>query len=248
MSPLGRQQILFYPDDEVEQMGAAAFQRLQREIPLSDRPAAQQYVECITRELAGALSRETAPARWQIEVFEDDSANAFALPGGKIGVHTGMLDLARSPAQLATVIAHEIGHVIARHTNERLSTIAVTQGGLSAVQLLLGADTPAQQQLMGLLGLGTQVGVLLPFNRTQETEADLLGLELMARAGFDPRESVELWRRMSQSANGAPPEFLSTHPSEATRIGRLQNAMPDALALYTRAVEAGRRPSCTPPA
>jgi predicted Zn-dependent protease len=246
-SPLGRQQIVFYPQEEVAQMGAAAFARIQQETPLAQQPATEAYVQCIARELAAALPADQGPAQWQVELFAEESANAFALPGGEIGVHTGMVELAATPSQLATVVAHEIGHVIAEHTNERLSTAAVAEGGLTAVQVILGADTPAQQQLMGLLGLGAQVGVLLPFSRTQETEADLIGLELMARAGFDPRESIELWTRMAQQGNGAPPEFLSTHPSEASRIERLQAAMPEALPLYRSAIEAGRRPACTPP-
>jgi predicted Zn-dependent protease len=243
-SPLGRQQILIYPEAEVAQMGAAAFQRLRHEKPLARDAAAERYVQCVTRELAAQLERGSGPSGWQVELFEDRSANAFALPGGKIGVHTGMLRVAENQDQLATVLAHEIAHVTAAHTNERLSTTAVAQTGLSAVQMLLGGDSPGQRQLMGALGLGAQVGVLLPFNRAQETEADLLGLRLMARAGFDPRESVELWRRMQREAKGSPPEFLSTHPAEGTRIQRLEQTMREVMPTYQQAIDAGRRPSC----
>jgi predicted Zn-dependent protease len=244
-SPLGRQQLLLFPESEVAEMGAAAFQRMKQEMPVARAPTTQRYVECITRELAGALEGESRTG-WQVEIFQDESANAFALPGGKIGVHTGMLKIATTPDQLATVLSHEISHVTAEHTNERLSTTTVAQSGLSAVQLLLGGSGAEHDQLMGLLGLGAQVGVLLPFNRAQESEADLLGLRLMARAGFDPRASVELWQKMERNAQGSPPEFLSTHPSEASRIARLQETMREVLPVYERAVASGRRPSCGP--
>jgi predicted Zn-dependent protease len=241
-SPLGRQQILLYPEAEVAQMGAAAFQRMRQEMPLARDAAAERYVSCVTRELARAVER--GPDSWQVELFEDRSANAFALPGGKIGVHTGMLRVAENQDQLATVIAHEIAHVTAAHTNERLSTAAVAETGLSAVQMLLGGDSPGQRQLMGALGLGAQVGVLLPFGRAQESEADLLGLRLMARAGFDPRASVQLWRNMERQGGGSPPEFLSTHPSESSRIARLEQGMREVMPLYEQARNAGRRPDC----
>jgi predicted Zn-dependent protease len=193
-----------------------------------------------------AADDPSLPQHWEVEVFAEPSANAFALPGGKIGVHTGMLEVARTPDQLATVLAHEVAHVAAQHSNERLSRSSLAELGLGVAELMVGADTPARQQLMALLGLGTQVGVLLPFDRAQESEADLLGLQMMARAGFDPRGSVELWRAMEEAGGGAPPEFLSTHPSSATRIQQLQRAMPQALALYQRARERGRDPDCRP--
>ncbi len=243
-SPLGRQQILLYPEDEVAQMGAAAFKSMRLELPLARDGEAERYVQCVTRELASALERGSGPSTWQVELFEDSSPNAFALPGGKIGVHTGMLRVAEGQDQLATVLSHEIAHVIAAHTNERLSTMAVAETGLSAVQLLLGGDSPGQRQLLGALGLGAQVGVLLPFSRAPETEADLIGVRLMARAGFDPRASVELWRRMQRKEQGSPPEFLSTHPAEATRIAQLEQSMREVMPTYEQAAAAGRRPSC----
>ena len=246
-SPLGRQQLHMYPESEVDALGEAAFQQMKRELPLAQTPAMEHYVMCVTQDLAAVLRSENAPKSWEVKVFKDASANAFALPGGKIGVHTGMFDVAQTPGQLAAVLGHEISHVTAEHTNERLSTQAVAQSGLSAAQVLLGSDSAGSQQLMAALGVGAQVGLLLPFNRAQEEEADLLGLELMARAGFDPRQSVELWKRMQESAGGAPPEFLSTHPAAATRIHALESNMPQAMALYQQAQSAGRRPRCSPP-
>jgi predicted Zn-dependent protease len=249
-SPLGRQTLRLYPESEVDQMGEAAFAQMKREMPLAQSPAQEGYVTCITRELAAALDSQNAPRSWEVKVFSDESANAFALPAGKIGVHTGMFAVAQTPAQLAAVLGHEISHVTAEHTNERLSTQAVTETGLSAMQALMGeGGGAAQNGVLAALGLGAQVGVLLPFGRAQEEEADLLGLRLMARAGFDPRESVALWKRMQQNAGGGkPPEFLSTHPSETTRIQALESHMPEAMALYEQAVRGGRSPRCTPPA
>ena len=246
-SPLGRQQILMYPEPQVAQMGAVAFRQLQSELPVASDSAGERYVQCVVDALAGSLQQEDAARTWEVKLFDDPSANAFALPGGKIGVHTGMLKIATTQGELATVLAHEIGHVVAHHTNERLSTTAVAQSGLSAVQALLGGPGGGREQLMAALGLGAQVGILLPFNRAQESEADLLGLSLMARAGFDPQESVALWRRMEAAGGQAPPELLSTHPSDATRIERLRRSMADASRLRAEAARQGRQPRCSRP-
>jgi predicted Zn-dependent protease len=179
-----------------------------------------------------------------VVVFNDKAANAFALPGGKIGVYTGLLQVAQTQDQLAAVIGHEVAHVTAQHANERVSTAFAAEAGLNVVDAIYGG-TSSGRNAMALLGLGTQVGVLMPFGRAQESEADLLGLDLMARVGFDPREAVTLWQNMARSGGGAPPEFLSTHPSHATRIEDLQKRMPEALKLYDAARVAGRKPKCS---
>ena len=189
------------------------------------------------------------PSRWELQVFEDDSANAFALPGGKIGVHTGLLRVARTPGQLAAVLGHEVGHVLARHSNERVSQQLGAQLGLLTAGSLIGAisqtGSPDQQLIYQALGVGTQLG-LLKFSRLQESEADGIGLELMAQAGFDPRESIELWKNMEHASQGQPPEFLSTHPSHGTRIADLSAGMPEAQQSWKRATSAGRQPRCLP--
>ena len=185
-----------------------------------------------------------AGTRWEVTVFEEESPNAFALPGGKIGVHTGLFTVAENQDQLATVMGHEVAHVLAQHGNERVSTAYATQSGLALVSAMGDPNSATQRQLMGALGVGAQVGVLLPFSRTQESEADQIGLELMARAGFDPRESTALWRNMAAAGGGAPPEFLSTHPAHGTRIQALEAWTPGALRLMEQAHAAGRRPSC----
>jgi predicted Zn-dependent protease len=241
-SPLGRKTLRFFPESEMAQMGAAAFQETKQKTPESKDSQQSRYVSCvantITRELSGGS------AAWEVVVFNDKDANAFALPGGKIGVYTGLLAVAKNQDQLATVIGHEIAHVIAQHANERVSTAFAAEAGLNVVDAIYGG-TSAGRNAMALLGLGTQVGVLMPFGRAQESEADLLGLDFMARVGFDPRQSVALWQNMAQTGGGAPPEFISTHPSHATRIEDLQKRMPEALKLYDAARVAGKKPKCS---
>jgi predicted Zn-dependent protease len=156
-----------------------------------------------------------------------------------------MLTLVNNQDQLAAVIGHEIGHVLAKHSNERASQkMAVTQG-VNIVQAVTSPQTPLGQTAVGLLGIGTQYGVLMPYNRIQESEADIIGVDLMAKAGFDPRQSINLWQIMDQASQGRQPiEFMSTHPSHATRIQNLQNHMPQAMGLYQQAQAMGLQPHC----
>ncbi|MEW6296468.1 MAG: M48 family metallopeptidase [Thermodesulfobacteriota bacterium] len=245
-SPLGRTQLKFFPPGEVVAMGAAAFDKIKAETPQSRDPRLNRYVRCVTQALTAELPGHRGQPDWEVVLFAEDAANAFALPGGKIGVYTGMLRVAENQDQLATVIAHEIAHILAEHPNERLSTVYATQVGLQQlVRIVSGAPSPGQQQLLALLGVGAQVGVVLPFSRAQEREADLLGVELMARAGFDPRQSLQLWQRMSQAGGPRPPEFLSTHPSSETRMADLEARLPAVLPLYEQARAQGRRPQCS---
>jgi predicted Zn-dependent protease len=239
-SPLGRQQLAFVPDEQMATMGAQAFDQVRAEKEEVSGTAQSRLVQCVAGAVTDAL--EEGPADWDVTLFRDDAANAFALPGGKIGVFTGLLDVAKSPDQLAAVIAHEVAHVIAKHPNERVSTNYAAQVGLDLLEAF--GDLGQRPALMSLLGIGTQVGVLLPFNRKQESEADLYGLDLMARAGFDPRAAAEFWRNMEQTGGNGPPEFLSTHPSGSSRIRDLKGRIPDALPLYEKARAAGRRPDC----
>ncbi len=176
-------------------------------------------------------------------MFDDEQVNAFALPGGKIGVYTGLLNVAQNQHQLATVIGHEVAHVIADHGNERMSQSTLINMGSQAVgQVLAANEVPQTGAIMAAIGLGAQVGVQLPFSRTHESEADLLGLELMAKSGFDPRQSVNLWQNMAAASEGPrPPELLSTHPSPDSRIQSLQANMRPAMAAYEKA---NYRPDC----
>lgn len=241
-SPTGRSQLLLLPEGELSQMGVAAFDDKKKSSKVVTEASTNQYVICvadaITEVLTGAQRRS-----WEVVVFDDDSANAFALPGGKIGVHTGLLKVAVNQDQLAAVIGHEVGHVLAQHGNERMSIQFASQTG----QQLLGQVMQGSQQgalVMAAMGLGTQYGITLPFSRTHEAEADLIGLDLMARAGFDPRASVTLWRNMAKAGGETPPEFLSTHPSHQTRINGLDANMEPAYTTYKTAQQQGRRPQC----
>ena len=159
-------------------------------------------------------------------------------------VNSGLLKVAQNQHQLATVIGHEIAHVLAHHSNERVSQQFAVEQGLGLVNALSNPQTGTGRTLMGLLGVGAQYGILMPYSRTQEAEADRVGLELMAKAGFDPAESIRLWRNMSAAAGAQPPEFLSTHPSHDTRISGLSAILPNAQRLQATANSQGRRPTC----
>ncbi|WP_421853756.1 M48 family metalloprotease [Marinomonas sp.] len=175
---------------------------------------------------------------------DDEQVNAFALPGYKVGVYTGLLKVADNQSQLAAVVGHELAHVIARHGNERVSTQLATSQALALGYQLSGEESPEKVAIFQALGLGAQIGIILPFSRTHESEADLLGQEYMAKAGFDPRESVQLWRNMSANGGSKTPELLSTHPANSTRIEGLQNAMPPNLATYETLVAQNRQAQC----
>ncbi len=248
-SPTGRSQILLMDRNEMAAMGKAAFVQMQGEVPRSTDAAQTKYVVCVANAITSILTpqdlRGLPVSEWEVELFADDSANAFALPGGRIGVHTGLLDVAETPDQLAAVLGHEVGHVLAQHGNARVSNSRLAQQGMSLASAFLGGDAASQQQMMGLLGMGVDYGILKPFGRGDESEADIIGLALMARAGFDPRASIILWQNMGRASGGqAPPEFMSTHPSHTTRIADLQAQMSTVLPLYERARASGRRPNC----
>ncbi len=244
-SPTGQRQLLLFPDSEIAKMGATAFDETKKKTPQSKDARVVAYVQCVATALTRQVGSNT---QWEVQVFESPEINAFALPGGKIGVYTGILKVASNQHQLAAILGHEVEHVLANHGNARISAAYATQGALTLTQALAGAPSPMKDQLLGLLGVGAQYGVLMPYGRGQETEADVLGLDLMARAGFDPREAVQLWRNMSRAAGGkSPPSFLSTHPAHEARIQVLTQRMPEAMMLYQAARQSGRRPDCPQP-
>ncbi len=246
-SPTGRSQLQFFPESQMRAMGVDAYEQMRADEPTIDAGPVVQYVECVTDAIVPHIPPEYGGNGWEVTVFDSEAVNAFALPGGKMGVYTGLLRVAENQDQLATVIGHEIAHVMSEHANERMSTQFATVVGLGALQVAAG-DDPERQRLMAALGVGAQVGIILPFSRLHESEADEIGLELMATAGFNPEASIALWRNMAEAAGGkAPPEFLSTHPSRDRRIEDLQAAMPRALYFYEQAQEAGRRPDCQRP-
>jgi predicted Zn-dependent protease len=193
---------------------------------------------------------ELRDKNWEMSIFDDDTVQAFAMPGGKIGVHNGLLKAARNQDQLAAVIGHEVAHVTSRHMNEDVSRAMMSGVGIQVAAILLGGGhSGATYTAYEALEAGAVLGLNLPFSRAQETEADVVGLEYMARAGFDPREAVPLWQQMmAEAGDEGPPEFLSTHPSGETRIDSLVSQWSKTLPLYNEAIEEGRRPNCQPPA
>jgi len=194
-----------------------------------------EMVRRVAQRLAGATGDSAKKFDWQVSVVRSSQVNAFCLPGGKIVVYTGILPVARTEAGLATVMGHEMAHATLRHGSERLLQQKATQTLMTGVQVSVGDMSYDQQRaVMGALGAGAQYGLLLPFSREHESEADAMGLRYMARAGYDPREAIEFWKRMSQSmaGGGKPPEFMSTHPSDATRIKDLERLLPAALNEY----------------
>lgn len=224
-------------------MGASAFEEIKSEKPLADDPALRQYAECVSSALTATLDEGN---EWEIQVFDDEAVNAFALPGKKIGVFTGLLDVAENQDQLAAVIGHEIAHVLAEHANARVSTQYATSAGLQVVETLIAGEASQtnKERAMAVLGLGAQYGVLMPYNRSQESEADVLGVQIMAEAGFQPQASVELWRNMAEAGGPSPPEILSTHPSPESRSEDLREQVPEVQAVYQSARETGKTPDC----
>ena len=239
-----RSQLNVLSESDERELGEEAYQEALSEKGVKKVTSGPDYdrVQRVADRIEDASERLHAKAvrgfEWQWTVVNDDNmVNAWALPGGKSAVYTGMLRMAKSDDELAVVMGHEASHAIARHAGERISSNMVIQGALQGTSIALGDMSPAAQQAtMAALGLGSNVGVLLPWSRMQESEADELGLLIAADAGYDPRTSIDLWTRMA-SQSGAPPEFLSTHPSENTRIKRLQKLMPKAMKLYQAALE-----------
>ena len=241
-TPTGRSQLILVDDSAMDRMGASAFDQIKSSGRLANDPAATRYVRCVADALVKVLPTHERQQAWEVIVIQDDSPNAFALPGGKVGVHTGLFKVATNQDQLAAVIGHEMGHMVSRHAAERVSQRYATEAAMQAVNAATGGE---RQQLLGLLGVGAQAGVLLPFSRQHETEADVLGQRYMANAGFDPRAAATLWENMQKQAGGSrPPAWLSTHPDPQRRIQTLAAAAPGLMPAYEQARSAGRRPAC----
>ncbi len=229
----GRRQLILVSEDQETEMGVQAYREILRKADISRDPALNALVRRVGGRIAAVSGRPELP--WEYSVVADDQqANAFALPGGKIAVYTGILPITRDEAGLAAVIGHEVAHVTARHGGERVSQQLAVDAGIQATMTALGSGNPVTvKTVSALLGAGASVGILLPWGRKQESEADHLGLIYMAKAGYDPRAARDLWVRMAEASKGQrPPEFLSTHPSEATRIKQIEGWLPEALQHY----------------
>ena len=254
-----RSQFLLLPSGYMSQMGASQYSEVLRDpkVVISSDPREIEPVKRVAARIIEAAKRskyaEAAKAfDWEVTVIKDDNTkNAWALPGGKIAVYTGIFPMAQNEAGLAAIMGHEVVHALAEHGGERMSQGLVAQLGMIAGAIALSTQgySPALNDLaMQAMGLGVQAGVLLPFSRKHESEADYIGMLLAADAGYDPREAIHIWKRMAAASDGSPPEFLSTHPAHETRIADLTEWMPEAMNLYEKAPKAsgGDLPSITP--
>ena len=247
-SPTGRNQLSLLPSSQLDQMGAESWNQIRSQEPLLHDAEAEAYVQCITQALAEVVPEQYHRDNWEVEIFDSETVNAFALPGGYIGVYVGMIRLAENQHQLAAVMGHEIGHVMAEHSNERVSQNLLMSGALVGAELAF-SNRPASQRamIMAAVGVGAQVGYVLPFSRRHESEADEIGLDLMAKAGFDPEQAPRLWENMERLGGGGGPEFLSTHPAPATRIRELSGQLPEVVPDYQAREAQGNLPQCQRP-
>jgi len=241
----GRSQLSLVSESELVALGAQDYKDLLAGEKLSTNRAETRTVAVVGQNVArsaeqfmraNGMSRQAADYQWEFTLIEDDAtANAFCMPGGKVGVYSGILPITKNSAGLAVVVAHEVAHAIANHGGERMSQLLLAQlGGMALSQALSQKPEETQQLAMMAYGLGANVGVLLPYDRKQESEADRIGLILMAQAGYDPQAAVSFWQRMEAQGSGEPPEFLSTHPSHATRISDLRTWLPEAMGYYKK--------------
>ena len=246
-SPTGRTQYVgAVSQEQLNALGAQAFAEAKAKTPQSSDPRQIAYVRCVVAALVRELPPQWQSTSWETAVFVDPEPNAFALPGGKVGVNTGIFTVAHNQNQLATVIAHEIGHVVSGHHEERITQQMATQTGLSLIGALLGSryGEGAAQATTQFGGLAAQSLFLLPNSRKQESEADIVGQQLMAHAGFDPREAVNLWQNMIAAGGSQPPEWLSTHPDPQSRLDALRSRAAGLAPVYEQARHAGLQPHC----
>ena len=237
MSPeTGRRQLLLVPEGQELAMGRQAYDDILGKATVL--PDDHRLVR-VVRRVGGRIAQVARKPRyqWQFNVIQSDQQNAFCLPGGRVAVYTGIIPVLQNEAALAAVMGHEVAHAVARHGGERMSQGLLFSLGGKALDVALQEKDPAVRKgILAAYGLGGTVGVMLPYSRKHELEADRLGLKYMAEAGYDPAEAVRLWQRFGRMKQGAaPPELLSTHPCEKRRIQRLQALLPQAQRLYGRA-------------
>lgn len=238
----GRSQFNIVSDESISSLSFQQYQSFLEKATLSSDAENTALVKRVGHRIQSAvelymrqnlMSAQLSGYQWEFNLVENDQINAWALPGGKVVVYSGILPITRDEAGLAVVIGHEVAHVIARHGNERMSQGLMVQMGGIALSTALSTSPEATRGLWEqVFGLGTQVGVMLPFSRLHEIEADRLGLVFMAMAGYDPHHAVSLWQRMAAQKTGETPEFLSTHPSDESRIQKIREAIPEALQYY----------------
>lgn len=238
----GRKQISLVSNDEVLTMSLQQYDEFIKTAPKSTNKAQTEMVKKVGQDIANAVETylrnngyadQIADYKWEFNLVKSDQVNAFCMPGGKIVIYEGILPIAQDATGLAVVMGHEVAHAVAKHANERMSQQMLTQYGTQAVGTALGGSSETTKMIASTaLGLGAQYGVLLPYSRKHELEADQLGLIFMAMAGYDPNAAASFWTRMSQSGGGSTPEFMSTHPSDQTRINAINKELPEALKYY----------------
>jgi len=223
----------FFSESYLASMAATEFSKLKEQLPISNDREGTARVQRVSTRIAQTLEPEMPDAEWEFVLFEEDSANAFAMPGGKIAVFTGLLVHVETDDELAAVIGHEIAHVQLQHANQRMTAELIR--GAGAIVAIVGTkdmDSGDRNRILAAYGIGTQVGIMLPYSRNHESQSDRLGLMIAARSGFDPRAAITFWEKMGQAKASSFPEFLSTHPSSETRISDLESFMPEAVRLY----------------
>lgn len=238
----GRKQLTAIPSSQMLSLSTDSYQQVLKESDLSKN---QEYISRVKRvgeRISDAveeymrqngLSDRLKGYQWEYHVIKSEQLNAWCMPGGKIAFYEGIMPVCKDDNGVAVVMAHEVAHAVARHGNERMSQqLAVQLGGIALSEALETQKEQTQQLAMLAFGVGSQVGVMLPYSRLHESEADELGLYFMAMAGFDPREATDFWKRMAKEGGSRPPEFLSTHPNPDTRISNLEKLMPKALKYY----------------
>lgn len=234
----GRSQMILVSEGQEAALGDDAYRHILRDSVSTHDAVTERIVRKVGERIARAANK---PAyNWEFSVINDpDMVNAFAVPGGKVAVYTGIFGPARDEAGLAVVLGHEVAHALARHPAERMSQGLLLQAVGAGLGVALSKNPAVANQVLQVYGIGAGIGVALPFNRSQETEADRIGLILMAKSGYDPRVAIELWQRMEKKdgARNAPPEILSTHPGYETRIEQLRSFLPEALRYYQPSYE-----------
>lgn len=239
----GRKSLNILPDSQLLAMSLDEYNKVLQKSKLSRDPAKVQMVKQVGERIAKAteaffrekgLASEIDKYKWEFNLIEDDkTVNAWCMPGGKVAVYTGILPVTENDTGLAVVMGHEISHAIAKHGNERMSQGLLAQlGAVGLATALSTSPGPTSQIFMAAYGLGANVGLLLPYSRLQESEADHIGLILMAKAGYDPRQAIPFWERMNKQGGSRPPAFLSTHPAPETRIKDIQAELPEAMKYY----------------